>query len=77
MDGLSAYQLAIISLGAIGFGVWFLVKGGDLTIDSAIRIAEDASLSKLWLTWKLLCSRHGRHSHAGHRFENFGSRLGG
>ncbi len=49
MDGLSAYQLAIISLGAIGFGVWLLVQGGDLTINSAIRIAESSGLSKLFI----------------------------
>lgn len=49
MDGLTAYQLAIIALGAIGFGVWLLVKGGDLTIDSAVRIAESSGLSKLFI----------------------------
>jgi len=49
MDGLSSYQLAIIALGAIGFGVWLLVKGGDLTIDSAVRIAEKSGLSKLFI----------------------------
>jgi cation:H+ antiporter len=49
MDGLGGYQLAVISLGAIGFGVWLLVKGGDLTIDSAVRIAERSGLSKLFI----------------------------
>lgn len=49
MNGLDAYQLAIISLGSIGFGVWLLVKGGDLTIDSAVRIAESSGLSKLFI----------------------------
>lgn len=49
MDGLTAYQLALISLGAIGFGIWLLVKGGDLTIDSAVRIAESSGLSKLFI----------------------------
>lgn len=49
MNGLGAYQLAIISLGSIGFGVWLLVKGGDLTIDSAVRIAENSGLSKLFI----------------------------
>jgi cation:H+ antiporter len=49
MDGLTTYQLAIIALGAIGFGVWLLVKGGDLTIDSAVRIAENSGLSKLFI----------------------------
>lgn len=49
MDGLTQYQLAIIALGAIGFGVWLLVKGGDLTIDSAVRIAERSGLSKLFI----------------------------
>lgn len=49
MDGLTAYQLALIALGAIGFGIWLLVKGGDLTIDSAVRIAESSGLSKLFI----------------------------
>jgi len=49
MDGLTTYQLAIIALGAIGFGVWLLVKGGDVTIDSAVRIAESSGLSKLFI----------------------------
>ncbi len=49
MDGLSEYQLALIALGAIGFGIWLLVKGGDLTIDSAVRIAESSGLSKLFI----------------------------
>lgn len=49
MDGLTAYQLALIALGAIGFGIWLLVKGGDLTINSAVRIAESSGLSKLFI----------------------------
>jgi cation:H+ antiporter len=47
--GLSDYQLAIISLGAIGFGIWLLVKGGDMTIDSASSVAERSGLSKLFI----------------------------
>lgn len=49
MDGLTAYQLALIALGAIGFGIWLLVKGGDITIDSAVRIAESSGLTKLFI----------------------------
>lgn len=49
MDALSSYELSLISLGAIGFGIWLLVKGGDLTIDSAVRIAETSGLSKLFI----------------------------
>jgi cation:H+ antiporter len=49
MEAFPTYQAAIISLGAIGFGIWLLVKGGDLTIDSAIRIAEMSGLSKLFI----------------------------
>lgn len=43
------YQLAVLALGAIGFGLWLLVKGGDVTIDSAVRIAQSAGLSKLFI----------------------------
>jgi cation:H+ antiporter len=49
MDGLTTYQLAVIALGAIFFGVWLLVKGGDLTIDSSVRIAERSGLSKMFI----------------------------
>lgn len=49
MDALSNYELAVLALGAIGFGIWLLVKGGDVTIDSAVRIAENAGLSKLFI----------------------------
>jgi cation:H+ antiporter len=49
MDGMTAYQLAVLALGAIGFGLWLLVKGGDVTIDSAVRIAQSAGLSKLFI----------------------------
>lgn len=49
MDAISSYELSLISLGAIGFGIWLLVKGGDLTIDSAVRIAETSGLSKLFI----------------------------
>lgn len=49
MDGLTGYQLAIISLGAIAFGIILLIKGGDITIDSAVRIAERSGLSKLFI----------------------------
>ena len=49
MDGLTAYQLTLIALGAIGFGIWLLVKGGDVTIASAVRIAESSGLSKLFI----------------------------
>ncbi|MBW3243641.1 calcium/sodium antiporter [Epibacterium sp. DP7N7-1] len=49
MHNLETYQMAIVALGAIGFGVWLLVRGGDWTIDSASAIAERSGLSKLFI----------------------------
>ncbi|MFX4299966.1 calcium/sodium antiporter [Pseudosulfitobacter pseudonitzschiae] len=49
MHSLDTYQLAIVALGAIAFGVYLLVKGGDWTIDSAVSIAEKSGLSKLFI----------------------------
>jgi cation:H+ antiporter len=49
MHSLDTYQLAVISLGAIAFGVYLLVKGGDWTIDNAVVIAEKSGLSKLFI----------------------------
>ena len=39
MHSLETYQLAIIALGAIAFGIWLLVKGGNLTVDNAVIVA--------------------------------------
>jgi len=49
MDAIPSYQLTVIALGAIGFGIWLLIKGGDLTIDSAATVAERSGLSKLFI----------------------------
>ncbi len=49
MHSLESYQLAVIALGAIAFGVYLLVKGGDWTIDNAVAIAERSGLSKLFI----------------------------
>lgn len=49
MHNLASYQLSVISLGAIAFGIWLLIKGGDWTIESAVSIAERSGLSKLFI----------------------------
>ena len=49
MHELGTYPLAIIALGAIAFGVWLLVKGGDWTVDNAVTVASRSGLSKLFI----------------------------
>ncbi len=49
MHSLDSYQLAVIAIGAIAFGIYLLVKGGDWTIDNAVVIAERSGLSKLFI----------------------------
>jgi cation:H+ antiporter len=49
MHSLDSYQLAIIALGAIASGIWLLVKGGDLTVDNAVTVAERFGVSKLFI----------------------------
>lgn len=49
MHELETYQLVIIALGAIAFGVYLLVKGGDWTIDNAVIVAEKSGLSKMFI----------------------------
>lgn len=46
MHELETYQLSIIAIGAICFGVYLLVKGGDWTVDNAVVVAEKSGLSK-------------------------------
>lgn len=49
MHSLDTYQLVIIALGAIAFGIYLLVKGGDATIDAAVALAETSGLSKVFV----------------------------
>ncbi|PWK57321.1 calcium/sodium antiporter [Roseicyclus mahoneyensis] len=49
MHSLETYQLAVIALGAIAFGVFLLVKGGDWTVDNAVIVAERSGVSKLFI----------------------------
>ncbi len=45
----SAFDVGILSAGAIIAGIWLLVIGGNWTIDAAVAIAERAKLSKLFI----------------------------
>lgn len=49
MQELGNYQLTVIAVGAIAFGIYLLVKGGDWTIDNAVFVAEKAGLSKFFI----------------------------
>ena len=49
MHELSTYQLALVAMGAIAFGVWLLIKGGDWTVDNAVTVAGNSGLSKLFI----------------------------
>lgn len=53
MDGLTAYQLTVFGLGAIGFCLWLLATGGTVMTNPAIRIAESAGLSKRFIAAKI------------------------
>lgn len=46
MHELESYQLIVIALGAISFGVYLLVVGGDWTVDNAVFVADKSGLSK-------------------------------
>ncbi|MCG3266182.1 calcium/sodium antiporter [Yoonia sp. I 8.24] len=46
---LSNYDLFVLSAGAILFGLFLLIKGGDWTIDSAVFIAQRTGLSPLFI----------------------------
>lgn len=49
MHELETYQLTVIAIGAIAFGVYLLVKGGDWTVDNAVVVAERSGLSKFFI----------------------------
>ncbi len=45
----TAFDVGMLSLGAIIAGIWLLVLGGNWAIDAAVAIAERAKLSKLFI----------------------------
>lgn len=46
---LSNYELFVLAAGAILFGLYLLIKGGDWTIDAAVFVAERTGLSPLFI----------------------------
>lgn len=46
---LTTYQLFVLSAGAMAFGIYLLIKGGDWTIDAAVFMAQRTGLSPLFI----------------------------
>ena len=46
---LPTYDLFVLAAGAILFGLFLLIKGGDWTIDAAVFVAEKTGLSPLFI----------------------------
>lgn len=51
---LSTEELFILSIGALGFGMYLLFKGGDWTIDSAVFIAKRFGISPLLIGFTIV-----------------------
>ncbi len=49
MTELSTYELGVLASGAIVAGIYLLIIGGNLTIDSAVAIANRANLSPVFI----------------------------
>lgn len=49
MFELTTYELFVLSAGAMAFGLFLLIKGGDWTIDAAVFMAERTGLSPLFI----------------------------
>ena len=49
MFELTTYELFVLSAGAMAFGLYLLIKGGDWTIDAAVFVAERTGLSPLFI----------------------------
>ncbi|MEO1638325.1 MAG: calcium/sodium antiporter [Pseudomonadota bacterium] len=49
MFELSMYELFVLAAGAMAFGLYLLIKGGDWTVDAAVFVAERTGLSPLFI----------------------------
>lgn len=51
---LAVFDGLVLAFGALGFGIWLLVKGGDWTVDSAVVVAERFGISPLVIGFTVL-----------------------
>lgn len=49
MIELTTYELFVLAAGAMAFGLYLLIKGGDWTVDAAVFVAERTGLSPLFI----------------------------
>lgn len=49
MIELTTYELFVLAAGAMAFGLFLLIKGGDWTVDAAVFVAEKTGLSPLFI----------------------------
>ena len=49
MIELTTYELFVLASGAMAFGLYLLIKGGDWTVDAAVFVAERTGLSPLFI----------------------------
>lgn len=49
MIELGTYELFVLAAGAMAFGIYLLIKGGDWTVDAAVFVAERTGLSPLFI----------------------------
>ncbi|SFS10383.1 calcium/sodium antiporter [Yoonia litorea] len=49
MFEVSGYDLFVLAAGAMAFGIFLLIKGGDWTVDAAVFVAERTGLSPLFI----------------------------
>ena len=49
MHELSSYELGVLAIGCICFGLVLLIRGGDWTVDAAVHIANEFGLSKMFI----------------------------
>ncbi|MBE0413424.1 calcium/sodium antiporter [Yoonia sp.] len=49
MFELTSYQLFVLATGAMLFGLYLLIKGGDYTVDAAVFVAQRTGLSPLFI----------------------------
>ncbi len=54
MDNFSDFDVFLLALGALGFGMWLLIKGGDVTVDAATAIAERFNIPNLLIGFTIV-----------------------
>ena len=56
MDVLTQSQILFLACGALGLGIWMLIRGGDTTVNTSVYVAEKFGIPPLLVGFTIVAA---------------------